>query len=128
MLLIWSGLVDEMVEHAAEAFPREACGVLTGPPSGVDRVERMRNVGHGVDRYVFDPVAQLDLWQGLEDSGRRVWGIYHSHPTTGALPSLVDLANAAYPDLHYVIVGGDGRVGAWRIVGGRVVDGGIIRA
>ena len=122
------GLVGEMVEHAAEAFPREACGVLTGPPSGVDRVERMRNVGHGVDRYEFDPVEQLDLWQGLEDVGRRVWAIYHSHPTAGAWPSLVDLATAAYSDLHYVILGADGRIGAWRIVGGRVVDGSSIRA
>lgn len=127
MLDVAPDLVDEMVAHATEALPREACGVLTGTEAGVDSVVRMRNVGEGDDQYAFGPEAQLDLWQALEDSGRRVWAIYHSHPTGGPYPSRVDLTTASYPDLYYVIVGGDGRVGAWLISRGFLADGRMLR-
>jgi len=128
VLAVPLALVDEMVAHAAATRPREACGVLAGPcgQRRGDQVVRMRNVGHGVDRYEFDPVVQLELWRELEAAGRRVWAIYHSHPTTGAYPSRVDIATATYPDLHYVILGADGRIGAWQIRDGRVVGGSSI--
>ena len=123
MLDIRQDLVDELVVHAVEKVPREACGVLVGPAQErrFERLVRMANVADGDDRYAFDPKAQLALWQALEDLGERVWGIYHSHPTTTAYPSKVDVATAQ-PDMLYVIVGFDREVRAFRIANGQVVE------
>ena len=117
------GLVNELVAHAVEDFPREACGVLVGPAEECrfERVVRMANVGDGNDRYAFDPEAQLALWLALEAAGERPWGVYHSHPTTRAWPSKVDIATAQ-PDMLYVIVGFDREVRAFRIANGQVVE------
>ena len=117
-------LIDELVAHAVEAHPREACGVLVGPvnESRFERVVRMANVGDGNDRYAFDPEAQLALWLALEAAGERPWGVYHSHPTTRAWPSKVDIATAAYADMLYVIVGADQQVRAFRIIEGQVIE------
>jgi len=117
-------LVDELVAHAAEVHPREACGVLVGPAEECrfERLVRMANVADGDDRYAFDPEAQLALWLALEAAGERPWGVYHSHPTTGAYPSKVDIATAAYADMVYVIVGADQQVRAFRIIEGQVIE------
>ena len=50
-------MVDELVAHAVEDFPREACGVLVGPAEECrfERLVRMTNVADGDDRYAFDP-------------------------------------------------------------------------
>jgi proteasome lid subunit RPN8/RPN11 len=82
----------------------------------------MANVGDGNDRYAFDPEAQLALWLALEAAGERPWGVYHSHPTTRAWPSKVDIATAAYPNMVYVIVGADQQVRAFRIIDGQVIE------
>ena len=119
------GLVNELVAHAVEDFPREACGVLVGPAEECrfERVVRMANVGDGNDRYAFDPEAQLALWLALEAAGERPWGVYRSHPTTRAWPSKVDIATAAYADMLYVIVGAaDQQVRAFQIIDGQVVE------
>ncbi len=115
--------VDTMRAHAAEAHPREACGVLVGPADECrfERLIPMRNTSDRTDEYSFDPDEQLAVWQALEDLGERVWGIYHSHPTTTAYPSKMDVATAQ-PDMLYVIVGFDREVRAFRIVNGQVVE------
>ena len=40
----------------------------------------------------------------MRELGEELFAIYHSHPTTPALPSFYDLDEAAYPDALYLII------------------------
>jgi proteasome lid subunit RPN8/RPN11 len=52
----------------------------------------------------MDPHAQIAAMSAMHQCGETMLGIYHSHPTTPALPSPRDLAEAAYPGVAYVII------------------------
>ncbi len=106
MLVIRADLVDAMVAHARADHPDEACGVIAGP-EGSDRPERfipMTNAERSPTFYRFDSMEHLKVWRALEDADEAPIVIYHSHTGTEAYPSRTDVAIAAEPDAHYVLV------------------------
>ncbi len=106
MLVIRSDLAEAMVAHARADHPDEACGVLAGP-DGSDRPERhipMVNAERSPTFYRFDAQEQLKVWRAMEESSEVPVVIYHSHTGTEAYPSRTDVALAAEPDAHYVLV------------------------
>ena len=40
----------------------------------------------------------------MRDQGEELFAIYHSHPTSPAIPSAVDLEQAVYPAALYLII------------------------
>jgi [CysO sulfur-carrier protein]-S-L-cysteine hydrolase len=105
-LVIRADLVDAMVTHARADHPDEACGLLAGP-DGADRPERfikMVNAERSPTFYRFDSGEQLRVWRGLDECGEAPIVIYHSHTATEAYPSRTDIAYAAEPDAHYVLI------------------------
>ena len=106
MLLIRADLVEAMVAHARADHPDEACGLLAGP-EGSDRPERhipMLNAERSPTFYRFDSGEQLAVWRDLEAAGEEPVVIYHSHTATEAYPSRTDIAYAAEPGAHYVLI------------------------
>jgi proteasome lid subunit RPN8/RPN11 len=97
---------DAIVAHARRDHPDEACGVVAGT-EGSDRPTRvvpMLNAERSPTFYRFDSVEQLKVWQEMDDNGEEPVVIYHSHTATEAYPSRTDVALAAEPDAHYVLV------------------------
>lgn len=113
---------DALVAEAARCAPAEACGILLGRrwPDGstdVARVQPTRNGAADPTRgFEIDPA---DLFAAVRSARAGVHppmvGLYHSHPGGEAAPSDTDLARAWQPGLVWVIVGGDGRLGAWAL-------------
>ncbi|ABK73517.1 M67 family metallopeptidase [Mycolicibacterium smegmatis] len=106
MLVIRRDLVDAMVAHARADHPDEACGVIAGP-EGSDRPERfiaMTNAERSPTFYRFDSMEQLRVWREMDDNDEVPVVIYHSHTGTEAYPSRTDVAIAAEPDAHYVLI------------------------
>jgi len=53
----------------------------------------------------MDPREQYEAWKSIEDGGRELLAIYHSHTKSAAYPSQTDVNQAvAWPDQVYVIV------------------------
>jgi len=105
-LVIRRDLVDAMVAHARADHPDEACGVIAGP-EGSDRPERfiaMTNAERSPTFYRFDSMEQLRVWREMDDNDEVPVVIYHSHTGTEAYPSRTDVAIAAEPDAHYVLI------------------------
>ncbi len=105
-LVIRADLVDAMVAHAYADHPDEACGVLPGP-DGSDRPERhvaILNAERSPTFYRFDAQEQLKVWLAMDEADEVPVVIYHSHTATEAYPSRTDVALAAEPDAHYVLV------------------------
>jgi proteasome lid subunit RPN8/RPN11 len=124
--------VDEMVAHARQDHPDEACGVIVGP-EGSDqpsRLVRMINADRSPTFFRFDPTEQLQLAKQLDADGDEIVVVYHSHTATEAYPSRTDVSYAAEPQAHYVLVStaesgpdaGPVSVRCYRIVDGQVTE------
>ena len=106
MLVIDQDAVDAVVAHARRDHPDEACGVIAGP-EGSDRPARvipMTNAERSPTFFRFDPGEQLRVWREMDDRDEVPVVVYHSHTATEAYPSRTDIALAAEPDAHYLVV------------------------
>ncbi len=106
MLTIAQDLVDSIVAHARADHPDEACGVIAGPV-GSDQPTRfipMLNAARSPTFYEFDSTDLLHLYREMDDRDEVPVIVYHSHTATEAYPSRTDIALAAEPDAHYVLV------------------------
>ncbi|KAA5605279.1 M67 family metallopeptidase [Roseospira marina] len=101
-----------IVAAARSAWPREACGLLSGADSAdgtvrVDAVHPTANVAPAdrPDRFEVDPAARFALMRRLRGGPSRLIGHFHSHPGHPAVPSETDRRAAYEPDLLWLIVG-----------------------
>jgi proteasome lid subunit RPN8/RPN11 len=102
---IAQSLIDEMVAHAREELPNECCGMIAGVDGAVTAVHRVANAAASPLRYEMDPQEQYDVWKAIENDGKELLAIYHSHTKSAAYPSQTDVNQAvAWPDQIYVIV------------------------
>lgn len=114
-------VLDSVRAHAAEAHPRECCGLLLGTADAIVRADRAGNLSSDPNRYLIDPADHLRALRDARAEGLEVVGFYHSHPHSAADPSPTDLAEATYPECVYLILGvRDGRedLRAFRLRGG----------
>jgi len=103
-LVLPHALYQSMLAHARSDAPREACGLLRGRNGRARDLLPARNVAADPRRdYLVDAQSLLRALDWEED-GDELIAIYHSHPVSSAYPSVVDAANAFYPDSVYLIL------------------------
>jgi proteasome lid subunit RPN8/RPN11 len=123
---------DAIVAHARDDAPRECCGLLAGQPGDLDlstpgvELLRLTNAAPGLDFYEIDANDLFRVTRELDDTGRDIVAIYHSHPTGPARPSVTDIDLAFWPEAWYLIVSLDDPerpdLRAFRIVDGAVSE------
>jgi [CysO sulfur-carrier protein]-S-L-cysteine hydrolase len=94
----------QMLGHAYDEVPLEACGLLVGIGDRCTRFVPTDNVAKSAIVYTVDPKQHLRAEIAAEDAGEAVIGVMHSHTHTDAYPSATDIAAAPDPSWHYVIV------------------------
>ena len=110
MLQLTTATYGQMVGHAYDGLPDEACGLLAGPASPptaavtVDVFYPCRNAAASSRVYTVDPKDHLRADRDAEAHGRELLGVMHSHTHTDAYPSPTDVEQAPDPGWHYVIV------------------------
>lgn len=89
----------KMLCHAVVERPVECVGVLAGPPDGPPlQLYRGRNVSQDPTKaYQLDPAEQIRIEEEIEAAGLVPLAIYHSHPTSEAIPSGLDKMTAWNP-------------------------------
>ena len=108
-------LVDEMIAHAREDLPNEACGIVHARGGEPVSVHRVTNVAASPYRFEMHGMEQLRLEEARDDAGETLFAIYHSHVASRAYPSPTDVRMAffppgeldrepAYPGALYVLV------------------------
>lgn len=119
-------IVDAVVAHARFCLPHEACGLLAADAAGRWRMAyACTNAAASATRFTIDPVEHFRALQHAERQGWHLAGAFHSHPTSPAYPSPLDVRLAAEPDWLHVIVGRaavEPELRAFRIRDGRVVE------
>jgi [CysO sulfur-carrier protein]-S-L-cysteine hydrolase len=101
---------QQMIAHAYDGLPMEACGLIVGTPdddAGVATTARFvatDNEAGSSKVYTIPAKAHLRAERDAEDDGFEVIGVMHSHTHTTAFPSPTDVRQAPDPSWHYVIV------------------------
>jgi proteasome lid subunit RPN8/RPN11 len=102
--------VLQVIAHAWDGAPDEACGLLVGRGRRVEVFVPCRNTDRSSRTFSIGP----DGWRAADEAvdarpgeGRAVIGVVHSHTHTEAYPSPTDVDKAGSPLLvgwHWVLV------------------------
>jgi proteasome lid subunit RPN8/RPN11 len=123
-----------IIDHCIAGLPNEACGILAGRAGRVEKVYCLRNAKPGPASYEMDPEEQFRVLKEVRREGLVLAGIFHSHPSSPAYPSGIDVERAYwpgtlfpnYPEAVYVIVSlrdrGSPVVKGFTITGGAVKE------
>lgn len=92
MLRLTKTVETQLMEHAREEKPLEACGVLLGRDKVIDEYYPMANTDQSEVHFQFDSDQQLEAQQHARSRDRDVLGVFHSHPSASsqAYPSVED--------------------------------------
>lgn len=125
MLTVTPEVWRQMVGHAYDGLPDEACGLFAGDPAAAEAsvFYPCRNAAESSRVYTVDPGDHLRADRDAEGRGLEILGVMHSHTHTEAYPSPTDVAQAPDPGWHYVIV--SLKRGSAVLRSYRIVDDGI---
>ena len=97
-------IYQQMVAQARAHAPIEACGILAGSNSKVEKLYKMTNVDNSNTHFMMEPKEQFAAVKDIRSTGREMLAIYHSHPETPARPSAEDIKLALTPNVIHVIL------------------------
>jgi proteasome lid subunit RPN8/RPN11 len=101
-------LAAQLLKHAQQGGDNEICGLVSvkqtqNSPADY-RYHPITNIAADKPyRYIMDPSEQISTMRDIRDSGGELFAIYHSHPTSAAIPSATDMAESGYPEVLYLI-------------------------
>jgi proteasome lid subunit RPN8/RPN11 len=99
-----------MIDYCRLALPREACGALFGrvDDDGAPTVTSLSPIANRAKspetEFAFDAKDWIYSLYEAERGGKRLLGIFHSHPLTSGTPSALDMAGATHSRHSYWIV------------------------
>jgi proteasome lid subunit RPN8/RPN11 len=110
---------EQLVGHAREEAPNEACGLVAFRDGVAERYLPGENMLASPYRFELRPRDPADFF--LEDEGFEL-AVFHSHPETTPRPSRTDVENIGlWEGRPYLILGlSTGELAGWRITQGRV--------
>lgn len=91
--------LEEVMRHAHNDAPIEACGIITA--SGI--VITMKNAAASETFFQFDADEYVQVYATIHDAGEHIGAYYHSHTKGPARPSQLDM-QYAQPRVFYLIV------------------------
>jgi proteasome lid subunit RPN8/RPN11 len=114
-LQVPENVLAAMIAQAVAEQPNECCGLLAGvlemPDSATTPIGRvvtrlpLVNELASATRYCSEARSLLHAHKAMREGGLELLAIYHSHPTTAAIPSRTDLADNPYEDaVVYLII------------------------
>ncbi len=93
-LLVPPHILSRILNHARSESPLECCGLLGGHRTTSDwhvkSLHLLINELASPTRYRSEPASLLKALKAVRLAGEEVVAIYHSHPTSDPVPSLVD--------------------------------------
>lgn len=127
MLRLKGSTYAEMIGHAYDCLPEEACGLLAGDPrtATVEVFYPCRNAAESSKLYAIAPLDYVRIEDEADAAGLAIIGVMHSHTHTDPYPSPTDVEQAFDPAWHYVIVSLRDvapMLRSYRIAGGEITE------
>ena len=104
MIRMTKAVYDDIVDHARQDDPVEACGYLGDKEGVISTCYRMKNMDTSAEHFSLDPAEQFSVVRDMRKNGTKLAAVYHSHPVTPARFSEEDKRLAFDPCISYVIV------------------------
>ncbi len=115
MLTIPAAILDALLAHAHLESPRECCGLLGGTAGVVTHCLPVANELASPTNFRTEPRSMLAADRALRAAGVELLAVYHSHPTSPAVPSVTDLRENPHGESVLCVIAGTDGVRAWRL-------------
>jgi proteasome lid subunit RPN8/RPN11 len=116
-LLLPQTLYQEMVAQALAERPNECCGLLAGTAGrAVHHFPLVNAAQNPATEYLSEPRSMFAADRAIRAAGFDVVAVYHSHPTSPAVPSRKDIATNYSDSVLNLIISletGQPEVRAW---------------
>ncbi|SDN52838.1 Proteasome lid subunit RPN8/RPN11, contains Jab1/MPN metalloenzyme (JAMM) motif [Bacillus sp. OK048] len=113
-----------MIAYCKQALPYEECGLLSGLNEAGNTLWKIKNESLRLNRFYMSKEAIKHAVMEMNEKDEKLTGIFHSHPTSPALPSSQDIENNPYDQIAYLIVSfykGKVDVGCFKMTHKRVI-------
>lgn len=92
--------------HLAQISPeKEICGLIGSLKGIASTCYPIENAAQQADiRFQMDAKQQISAISTMREKNETLLAIYHSHPSSPAIPSVTDIKLAAYYDAVYLII------------------------
>jgi proteasome lid subunit RPN8/RPN11 len=98
-------LVNKILAHAQHNPNVEVCGLIASDASDKKVYYAIDNVAENPGcRFLMDAPQQIKAMKQMRDRQQQLLAIVHSHPTSNAQPSALDIAENGYRDAFYIII------------------------
>ncbi len=98
-------LVNKILAHAQKNPEIEVCGLIGNSTSSQKDYYPIDNVAENSScRFLMDAPQQISAIKKMRDKQQQMFAIVHSHPTTNATPSQLDIDESSYKDVFYIII------------------------
>ncbi len=107
-LLIKKDCLDTLSSFKPRGVEEERCGLLIGERKSdtflIEEVVEVKNVRKSVSEFELDPVETLKIFERVEDEGKQVVGVWHTHPLWKAHPSEKDIVGMrVFPGVWVIV-------------------------
>jgi proteasome lid subunit RPN8/RPN11 len=103
-LIIPKQLLNEIVAYLKKELPNEAVGLLAGASEAkADTFMPLKNIA-GYKSFLVDPYEQFKAYKKVVESGKKLIGVFHSHPDGGTEISEPDIFFARQLKLVQLII------------------------
>ena len=98
-------LVNRILTHAQQAADNEVCGLIAKANDASVRLYPIKNIASDTrSLFQLDPKQQISAMRNMREHNEELFAIYHSHPHSPGLPSVIDIEQASYTDALYLII------------------------
>ena len=119
-------IVNQILAHAQNGDESEICGFISARNENIYKTYPVDNIAKTpACFYRMDEKQQIDAMRTMRENDETLFGIYHSHPSSEAKPSVTDIKEAAYPEAIYFIVSLN-TVGVLEMRGFRLISGEVL--
>ena len=98
-------LVNKILAHAQKNPEIEVCGLIGNSTSEHKDYYPVDNISNDPScRFLMDAPQQISAMKKMRDKQQQLFAIVHSHPTTNATPSQLDIDENSYKEVFYIII------------------------
>ncbi|OLS34068.1 hypothetical protein BTR25_23245 [Bacillus sp. MRMR6] len=93
-----------MIAYCKQGLPYEVCGLLSSINETGSTLWKIKNETRQLNRFYMSKEAIKGAVMEMNKNDEKLTAIFHSHPTSPAIPSSRDIENNPYDQLAYFIV------------------------
>lgn len=98
-------LVNKILAHAQQHPDIEVCGLIGNDSKNNKNYYRIDNISKNLGcRFEMDAPQQIKAMKNMREKQQALFAIVHSHPTTNAQPSTLDIEESSYKEAYYIII------------------------